>query len=671
MKAHLICISILLTLLFSQCKERNPISFQDRIGFEKTTNNDKKFLSDKRLEVEGRWQQNQSYFFEGEHSMLMNSKNQFGGKYIFKNVQPGQYIRISAWRKSNSDSSLLVLREKTPGYFYIESNHVVEEKNGWKKINIETIVPYGLMDNTILFYIWCKDKKEAFFDAVNIEVLKQLPLSKVPAVETLSISLSEAHFSRTKSIRNRAIKEGILDSKKNDYVNGIIQYKGNIDSIKLRLKGDWTDHFQLKKWSYRIKLKNGNTWNGFKKFSIQSPKTRNYMSEWVIHQLYEHEQLLTTTFDFIPIKFNGLYYGIYSFEEHFEKELLTSRGRKNGPIFKFYENDLFNHYRLNLNTKSNDHPPLIEASDIICYHQNKYLKRDSGKLFYEGQKLMYELRWGTKPIDSIINIKSCAKTYALNALTQTYHGLHWHNQRFYLDPETHKLEWINYDAENGYGTSNRYVSGIFFGSFYPSDKNYKDNLASYHLKLFKSKPFIEEYIKYLELYSSEAFLKHFINSISPNFQAKIQLLKTDYPSYDYDINVLHKNARLIRKKLVHFKKEVSKQAYKEIINRFRFYDKIENLPHPYPQYLLKAHQESSSQLSILSFMDHECSIVGYTNKINTIEYKLEIAIPAYLRNHPPKPINLPYNQKWTYVVYKANEVVYYTKIYKWKAPVLN
>ena len=54
-------------------------------------------------------------------------------------------------------------------------------------------------------------------------------------------------------------------------------YKAKNHKISLRLKGDHLDHLRGKKWSFRVKVKRGNTLLGMKQFSLHHPKTRNYL----------------------------------------------------------------------------------------------------------------------------------------------------------------------------------------------------------------------------------------------------------------------------------------------------------------------------------------------------------------------------------------------------------
>ena len=72
-------------------------------------------------------------------------------------------------------------------------------------------------------------------------------------------------------------------------------------------------------------------------FSIQSPDTRSFLNEWVMHQFFKKEEVLTTRYTFMPVYINNVEMGIYAVEEHFEKQLLESKDKREGPILKFDE----------------------------------------------------------------------------------------------------------------------------------------------------------------------------------------------------------------------------------------------------------------------------------------------------------------------------------------------
>ena len=53
------------------------------------------------------------------------------------------------------------------------------------------------------------------------------------------------------------------------------------------------------------------TFNGLRKFSLMKPRARNYVYEWIYHELIGEEQLIKLKYKFIRLKINGESQGVY------------------------------------------------------------------------------------------------------------------------------------------------------------------------------------------------------------------------------------------------------------------------------------------------------------------------------------------------------------------------
>ena len=107
--------------------------------------------------------------------------------------------------------------------------------------------------------------------------------------DRLNINLNSKNYQRILNLRNEAMKESILIRTQKDKVKGSISYKGKEYPIRIRLKGDWTDHLLGEKWSFRVETKGDNAFLGMREFSLQHPRTRSYISEFILHKLLKSE----------------------------------------------------------------------------------------------------------------------------------------------------------------------------------------------------------------------------------------------------------------------------------------------------------------------------------------------------------------------------------------------
>ncbi len=151
------------------------------------------------------------------------------------------------------------------------------------------------------------------------------------------IDINFENYQKINYKREQALEIGVLVSSEEDYVPATIRYKNKEVNVRLRLKGDLLDHLKGDKWSFRIKVRGDDTLFGMKTFSIQGPRTRNYLDEFVYHKALKKEGVMFLRYDFIEVIINGKNKGIYAIEEHFEKQLIENNERREGIILKFNE----------------------------------------------------------------------------------------------------------------------------------------------------------------------------------------------------------------------------------------------------------------------------------------------------------------------------------------------
>ena len=200
--------------------------------------------------------------------------------------------------------------------------------------------------------------------------------------ERISIDINFKNYKRLEFKRESALEKGVLINNINDYVPAKINYKNNTMKISLRLKGDVLDHYHGDKWSLKIKIKGDNTLFGMKIFSLQHPKTREYINEWIFHQALKREGLIHLRYKFVEVILNGENKGIYALEENFDKRLLENNKLKEGPILKFSEELLWNnlvHYGAHADSYYQYFSSHIDTFQTNKISKNPKLKMESLK----------------------------------------------------------------------------------------------------------------------------------------------------------------------------------------------------------------------------------------------------------------------------------------------------
>lgn len=292
----------------------------------------------------------------------------------------------------------------------------------------------------------------------------------------LVIQVDEAAFKKIKKKRKEAIDLGLLLSEDDDWVNAKIEYQGKEFKGEVRLKGDWTDHLlHKKKWSYKVKLDDGTIF-GTNKFSVQTAAARNYMGEWMFHELLKKENIIALRYNFLPLTvlvkgkdaassmYNSV--GIMAFEEGFTKYLLENNGRKESVILKVDESIGWEDFKKGGRSYANTSLP------ISAFEMNKILK-DSTKYnqFLQARDLLHSYVVSKDAnASSIFDLDKFAYWDAVATYTAGTHGHALHNQRFYYNPTTSLLEPVGFDALGYYQVREPFKVQYSF----PEDKSYRN-----------------------------------------------------------------------------------------------------------------------------------------------------------------------------------------------------
>lgn len=288
---------------------------------------------------------------------------------------------------------------------------------------------------------------------------------------TLQIAFSEADWRTIVNARNRAMEAGMIVQDEADIVSVGVTLGDESATGKARLKGDWTDHIDTDKWSLRFEL--DRPIRGMRRFSIQHPKTRGLVMEWMVTQTALREGVLSPRSDYVQVTINGADKGIFYLEEHFSKELLESQARREGPIVRFDEQAMWDtwlqhgFHKTGELTREMWPATSFQYADVNGFGEATLLKNSS--LNARLQRALEQARdlqrlalkeWTDQPlsrmqamtmlegktVEDLFVVDKLGKWLAIYTLFGGAHGLAWHQYRFYHDPVLDRLEPIVFDT---------------------------------------------------------------------------------------------------------------------------------------------------------------------------------------------------------------------------------
>jgi hypothetical protein len=260
----------------------------------------------------------------------------------------------------------------------------------------------------------------------------------------IHIDIKFKHIQKLFKKREEAMKIGFLKQAPDDYVPAQIRREGKTAKVKLRLKGDQTDHLEGDKWSFRIHVKGEDHLFGIRHFSIQKPRTRNYEGEVLFFEALRREGVLVPRYFFVDVSVNGKDIGLMALEEHFSKEILESQGRKESVIIRFDESMI---WEPNTDGLFNN----FKVAKITPFRSKKVLRSQELKSYLKiARGLLRGFANGSLPASQVFDAVLMGRFIAVADVWRAWHQLGWHNIRFYYNPITSLLEPIGYDASIPY-----------------------------------------------------------------------------------------------------------------------------------------------------------------------------------------------------------------------------
>lgn len=335
-------------------------------------------------------------------------------------------------------------------------------------------------------------------------------------MDDLRIDIKFKHWLKLNKDRNRALQKSIL--RKANWVPVKINFQNQKLKAKLRLKGSQGEHWTMpKRWSFRIKIKDGASIKGFSQFSLQRPAARQFPSDQLYHFWHQSIGGLSPNFRFARVYVNGDYWGIMLMEEHVNKSMLELNKKKEAPLFKLNSDAGEGDYYHSANRNLKIIPEVFYAQrEPVLYSANKYSENDRILRLYSYVLSQFR-QFNRNGIDAqtLLDHEAFARSLILTSVWGSGHTLGGNNSRFYLNPYTLLVEPINTDQ-----TRYRPIT---------HDSSRKPDLAGVFGSAIKSDAFNEIYNR---VYRD---IKKTLPSLSGRHQELCTNFPLDCPSFDPEI----------------------------------------------------------------------------------------------------------------------------------------
>lgn len=359
--------------------------------------------------------------------------------------------------------------------------------------------------------------------------------------EQLQIILSDKNLGYIEKKRQEGLDRGIQINAGDTYVKCELLSQGDTINGELRLKGHMTDHLEGEKWSFRVKTKD--EYKGMYRFSLQHPGTRNYVYEWVYHELLRAEGIMALKYDFIHLNLNERDLGIYAIEEHFGQHVPKDNNRPKGALLR-WNPELYWDWRINqLDGVYADNQNGENAVSFVEPYDKGVVKKDSTLIetYLKGAFMLEEFRRGDKTTSEIFDVEKMAKFHAIIDLVGGHHSLDWSDIKFFYNSETGRIEPVGYESfsvQESYSLAGQRAPDQYGGDEF-----------DYHNRLFSDSTFYDAYVSALFEICTAEYFDAFISSIQLELDKKLGVLAHEFPYIRFSFDSYFRNIELIQDNL--------------------------------------------------------------------------------------------------------------------------
>jgi len=305
--------------------------------------------------------------------------------------------------------------------------------------------------------LWLKNQQDIlnriYFNGINhypkiFEILFEGSKKFTHDYKKISLNIPYDNLLIIEKNRGELIKNAIQDGsarRQNDefkVTEAKLIFEEEEFDVKIRLKGDRTIHFREKdKSSYKITVRGEKRLDGMKKFSFIKPRTRNYIHEWLYHELASTGELVKLNYEFFYLYVNGSNQGLYVIEEGFGKELIERNKRRNGPIFSLYE----------------EFDRSVFETKLEVFNKNYWYRKENLQVLDFAKKKFQNFIEGKSSLDETFDLEKWAWYFATLDLTYTYHGMYPDQVKLYYNPISGLFEPVPFDGHRTLRNYSKYL----------------------------------------------------------------------------------------------------------------------------------------------------------------------------------------------------------------------
>lgn len=490
----------------------------------------------------------------GAFSLLSELGNQVVFEYIHENPAPDAKFLVTVWCKSNgrnNGGAIVAMLKDSHGQTEVGRAHLVAETfDGWEKRELLLQLPPNHTGTAVHFRLENQGDDPVWFDSFKLEFLERVYYPDYSYDETVHIRISEPDMERLREKRLAAFRQGYIDMDKEDWVRAEVEWKGKAVMGSLTFKGDQLYNLEGEKWSVKVEMDEESI-RGMKYFSLQDPKLRSFLDEWLFRKMLRQEGVVSSDYRFVPITINGRSLGIYAMEEWLLDEIFVYQDTVNA-IGRYKD---MGYVKAQVSEDDISPDDTFDDAGITIYNDD-YFTDERKKIF---KRQLKAFRNSHAQVPQFINKEKAARMLAACDIMEAYGALHWTNIRFISEASSGMVELV---GNNGFGVNGAmsFREAPFIAWTQSDTLKESEQWRAMYLNLFNDAEFLRMYLTELKRMSEESYLNVLkLNTIN-EMTFYQRMLQKEWPDYRFDYSPTYERARNISGKIPEFEKFTSSNA---------------------------------------------------------------------------------------------------------------
>lgn len=245
-------------------------------------------------------------------------------------------------------------------------------------------------------------------------------LARTTDLPIYDFQMRRGQLQEWRGVLQRAMERGRGIPEDNEYLEAWFRGEGEQIEVEVRSRGSMTDHYRLRKPSFRVKFPKDRNFRNSRQINLIIPDDKVGTEE--LNFVADRYGLLTYDRRYVVARLNGRMLGVYQEIEHFGKEMAVNRSRAEGFFFNAKGEG-------KSGAEASDHPGAKLAVDALV-----------GCLEGCSAEAADEL------LDRYIDEEKMATFAALTTLFGASHAWGRDNMMVFFDPNRGRLEPVPWDS---------------------------------------------------------------------------------------------------------------------------------------------------------------------------------------------------------------------------------